>query len=418
MSSEVVQCLMRAASLLHANGQTTQRLIQDTSRLANAFGLDWQIVPQWDGLFCRWRAPGEPDWNSAILPVRPAGVDMHKVAQTNHVIDQACSTTQTLTSKDVSSLTAQITAIERFAPSSTARFVTMAGLGASALGLIFGVADSLVLALIFMTAALGAGVRRALSHFSDNLLVQPFLAALMAGICGGLAQGLFDDSRVQFVVFAPCMILVPGAHILNGSLDMLRGRLGLGLARLTYCALILLAICVGLLVGLAGTSGTLSAAALAVDTPLWLDIMAAGVAVAAFGAFFSLPRHLLVAPVLVGMVCHGSRWLVLDSGGGVVTATLMACLISGSIMTVLSRKLKLPFAALAFASVVSMMPGIFVFKFAASLIDIYNAGNQAPLPMLLDAVTNGTGAFMIVMAMTFGLIVPKMLIEGVVYKNR
>ncbi|MCD8516473.1 MAG: threonine/serine exporter family protein [Burkholderiaceae bacterium] len=86
-------------------------------------------------------------------------------------------------------------------------------------------------------------------------------------------------------------------------------------------------------------------------------------------------------------------------------------------MTILARTLKLPFAALAFASVVSMMPGIFVFKFAASLVDIYDAGSEATLTMLLNAVTNGTGAFMIVMAMTFGLIVPKMLIEGVIYKG-
>ena len=62
-------------------------------------------------------------------------------------------------------------------------------------------------------------------------------------------------------------------------------------------------------------------------------------------------------------------------------------------------------------------PGIFVFKFAASLVDIYDAGNDATLAMLLAAVSNGTGALMIVLAMTLGLIVPKMLIEGVVYKN-
>lgn len=417
MANDVVDCLKRAVTLLHANGQTTQRLIDDTSRLAKAGGLDWQIVPQWDGVFCRWREEKTKQWDTAILPVRPAGVDMHKVAQTNRVIDLACSSQRALTAQDVSLLDQRLAEIEHFAPSSNARFVVMAGLGAAALGLIFGVADSLVLALIFVTAAIGAGVRRTLARFSDNLLLQPFVAALIAGVCGGIAQGLFDDPRVQFIVIAPCMILVPGAHILNASLDLVRGRLGLGVSRFAYCALILLAICAGLLVGLASANGTLSAGAMAVHTPLWLDILSAGFAVAAFGAFFSLPWGLLAAPVIVGMVCHGSRWLVLESGGGVVAATLVACLISGSVMTVLARKLKLPFAALAFASVVSMMPGIFVFKFAASLVDIYDAGGNATLTMLLDAVTNGTGAFMIVMAMTFGLIVPKMLIEGIVYKN-
>lgn len=417
MASDLVDCLKRAVILLHANGQTTQRLIEDTSRLAKAGGLEWQIVPQWDGVFCRWRRTEAERWETAIIPVRPAGVDMHKVAQTNRVVDLACASKQILTAQDVSLLDEQLAKIELFRPSSNARFVIMAGLGASALGLIFSVADSLVLGLIFVTAVIGAGARRLLAHYSDNLLLQPFAAALIAGVCGGIAEGLFEDPRVQFIVIAPCMILVPGAHILNASLDLLRGRYGLGVSRFAYCALILVAICAGLLVGLAGANGTLSAGAMAVNTPLWLDILSAGVAVAAFGAFFSLPWSLLAAPVVVGMVCHGSRWLVLESGGGVVAATLLACLISGSVMTVLARKLKLPFAALAFASVVSMMPGIFVFKFAASLVDIYDAGSNATLTMLLDAVTNGTGAFMIVMAMTFGLIVPKMLIEGLVYRD-
>lgn len=423
MTTDAVSCVTRAVTLLHANGQTTQRLIEDSSRLAKAGGLDWQIVPQWDGVFCRWRKPNTSNdtnnpWQTAILPVRPTGVDMHKVASTNRLIDSFCSTDKEPSPDKFQALDQALTKVEQFRPSSHVRFIVMAGLGAAALGLIFGVSDTLVLALIFLTAVLGAGARRILAKYSENLLLQPFVAALVAGMAGGITQHLFNDPRIQFIEIAPCMILVPGAHILNASLDLLRGRLGLGIARLSYCVLILLAICAGLLVGLAVSGGTLASGALAVHTPLWLDILAAGVAVAAFGAFFSLPWGLLAAPVVVGMAGHGSRWLVLESGGGVVTATLIACLIAGCAMTLLSRKLKLPFAALAFASVVSMMPGIFVFKFAASMVDIYEAGSTASLDMLLAAVSNGTGAFMIVMAMTFGLIVPKMMIEGIIYKNR
>ena len=59
-----------------------------------------------------------------------------------------------------------------------------------------------------------------------------------------------------------------------------------------------------------------------------------------------------------------------------------------------------------------MMPGIFVFKLASGLIDVYLAGSSATLPMLTNVVSNGTATFLIVMAMTFGLIVPKMLIDG------
>lgn len=419
MSRELAPLLWRVAKLLYVNGQTTQRLVDDTTRLARAWGLAWEVLPQFDSLTCRWRALDSTEsWQTEILSASPTGVDMHKVAQTNALIAEVCADPEPAGPTEIDRWTQRLAQIEHYRPSSDGRFILMAGLGAAALGLIFGVADPEVLALIFVTAALGAGARRLIARYSQNLLIQPFAAALIAGLMGALASRLLTDSHVQFVEIAACMILVPGAHILNASLDLVRGRIGLGLARMTYCLLIFLAICVGLLLGLYLGGGTLATSALPVDTPLWLDIVAAGVAVSAFGAFFSLPWALLAAPVAVGMIGHGSRWLILENGGGVVAATLVACLIAGSAMTLLAHRLKLPFAALAFASVVSMMPGIFVFKLAASLVDIYAAGSQATLPMLLAAVSNGTGALMIVLAMTLGLIVPKILIENSILHNR
>jgi uncharacterized membrane protein YjjB (DUF3815 family) len=286
----------------------------------------------------------------------------------------------------------------------------MAGVGATALGLIFGVTSLLTLTLIFFAAALGAVLRRALK--GENLFVQPLVAASVAGLVGGAAQHVFTDTQLQFVDMTPCMILVPGAHILNASLDLARGRLSLGIARLTYSLMILLAICAGLLLGLTVTNGSFTKDMFSAQVPLWLDIISAGVAVAAFGAFFSLPWRVLIAPILVGMVCHASRWLVLENGGGLVFGAFVACLIAGIMTAILARQLKLPFAALAFSAVVSMMPGIFVFKLASSLIEVYLAGSSATLPMLTNVVSNGTATFLIVMAMTLGLIVPKMLIDS------
>jgi uncharacterized membrane protein YjjB (DUF3815 family) len=335
---------------------------------------------------------------------------MNKVARTTHLIDRLTSLPLPLSEQEVLRSEQELKTIITLKPSSHVRFVLMAGLGASALGLIFGVTSHLTLTLIFFAAALGAVLRRVLA--GENLFVQPLVAASVAGLVGGAAQHLFTDTQLQFVAMTPCMILVPGAHILNASLDLARGRLSLGLARLTYCLMILLAICAGLLMGLTVTNGSLTEDMLSTQVPLWLDIISAGTAVAAFGAFFSLPWRVLIAPILVGMICHASRWLVLENGGGIVLGAFVACLIAGIMTTILARQLKLPFAALAFSAVVSMMPGIFVFKLASGLIEVYLAGSSATLPMLTNVASNGTATLLVVMAMTFGLIVPKMLIDG------
>ncbi|MDO9025993.1 threonine/serine exporter family protein [Zwartia sp.] len=403
-----------AATLLHANGQTTQRVISATTRLAEAYGYEMRVLPQWDVIIFRFRDKGAEDtpWQTEMVHVRPTGVDMNKVALTTGLIDQVASRSGVMTAEQLSQTCADLQNIAALKPSRHPRFILMAGVGASALGVIFGVTSNVTLALIFFAAVLGASLRRWLASTTDNLFIQPFIAALVAGLVGGAAQRTINGVDLQFVDIAPCMILVPGAHILNAALDLVRGRLSLGVARLAYCGLILLAICAGLLIGLVLTSASLAQGTPSAHVPLWLDIISAGLAVAAFGAFFSLPWKVLIAPIAVGMVCHASRWWILDSGGGVALGAFVACLIAGTVTALLARFLRLPFAALAFSAVVSMMPGIFLFKFASGVVDVYLAGEATSLTVLTDVVSNGTASLLIVMVMTFGLIFPKMLIDG------
>lgn len=420
MTSDALSVVWRAAEVLHANAQTTQRTIVDVTRLANAYGFEAEILPQWDVIAIRTRPLNDPQahWQTALLQARPTGVDMHKVARINQLIDQVCAEPDRLKSDDFKTTQQSLTKIAHHAPSSHQRFILMAGAGAVALGVIFGITDAATLAMIFVAATLGAAARRFLARISDNLLIQPFVAALIAGLVGGYSQHVFSGGGLSFVEIAPCMILVPGAHILNAALDLVRGRLGLGVNRVVYCLLILLAISVGLILGLSLMNASLTTGMATTPTPLWLDMICAGIAVAAFGAFFSLPWRLLAAPVMVGMLCHGSRWVVIDQGAGLVVGALVACLMAGTIMTLLSHRLKLPFAALAFASVVSMMPGIFVFRFADGLISVYSAGHETTLPMLAAVFSDGTATLLIVLVMTFGLIFPKMLIEGLFLRDQ
>lgn len=413
MSTDRIASVLRAAALLHANGQTTQRVIDATTQLARAYGYEAIVLPQWDVVLLRFRALGADAhtlWRDEAIHIRPTGVDMNKVAQTTQLIDHLCALPSPLSEEEVLRSEQALSAIATLKPSSAVRFVFMAGFGASALGVIFGVTSLLTLTLIFFAATLGAILRRALA--GENIFVQPLVAATVAGLVGGVAQQIFKDAQLQFVHITPCLMLMPGAQILNASLDLARGRLTLGTARLTYWLLILLAICTGLLIGLTLSNGSLADNLLSTEVPLWLDILATGIAVAAFGTLYALPWRILVAPILVGMLCHASRWLILESGGGIVLGSFVACLIAGISTAILARHLKLPFAALAFSAVVSMMPGMYIFKLSSGLVEVYLAASTATLPMLAKVMYNGTATFLIVMAMTLGLIVPKMLIDS------
>jgi hypothetical protein len=74
-------------------------------------------------------------------------------------------------------------------------------------------------------------------------------------------------------------------------------------------------------------------------------------------------------------------------------------------------RLHLPFAAVAFSAVVSLMPGFFLFNTATGLVELVSIGPGAPAALLTGIVANGTTAFLIIMAMAFGLILPRLLYE-------
>jgi uncharacterized membrane protein YjjB (DUF3815 family) len=112
------------------------------------------------------------------------------------------------------------------------------------------------------------------------------------------------------------------------------------------------------------------------------------------------------------MLAHTCRWLVITIAGGSVEAgALVACLAAGIIVTPVAHRLRLPFAAFGFASVVSLIPGLYLFRMAGGLVALMAPGEKASPELLSGTLTDGVTAFLILLAMAFGLIAPKMLIE-------
>ncbi len=209
------------------------------------------------------------------------------------------------------------------------------------------------------------------------------------------------------------MVLVPGPHLLNGTIDLVRTRIALGIARLTYAGVVVLMICFGLLLGFTAGGAVLPAVGpSAPPVPFVADVISAGFAVTSFGALFSIPWRMLPFPILAGMLGHAARWALISlAGANVATGALVACILVSIIVTPVVDRLHLPFAALAFSAVVSMIPGFFLFETANALVELVSMGSQAPVTLLTNIATNSATAFLIILAMTFGLILPRMLLE-------
>jgi uncharacterized membrane protein YjjP (DUF1212 family) len=402
---KALDLFVQAATLLFTNGQTTERTVQAVARLGTALGFAVQLFPTWDTLTVRLDEGN--DTHTAVVAALPLGVDMARVSAVVALIDQVCACRLT-----PAAALAALEAVKRIPPVSTFRFAAMAGVGAAALGAIFGAAHIRSLALIGLSDGIGGWLRRELAKLGHNPLVQPFFAALLAGGIGAAANRFQLTTAQQLIALCPCMVLVPGPHLLNAAIDLMRARIALGIARLTYATLVIFAICAGLLTGLSVGGTVLPPSAALHTAPLAADMVAAGLAVAAYGTFFSMPWRMLPLPVVVGMLAHSLRWVLMTGfGAGAASGALIACLVVGAVVTPIAERLRLPFAGLAFASVVSLMPGVFLFRMAGGLVELAVHGSGAGPEMLAAVVTDGVTALMVVLAMTVGLIAPKMLIE-------
>ena len=239
--SELVLAFVR---VLFVNGQSTEQTVASGERLGNTLGLDVKILPRWGELQLQAQDSGA----RLILAVaaNPTGVAMGRVASAMQAIDDiGAGRLAPAVAKE------SIHAIAQAPPAPTWLFTLAAAAGAAALAVIFGIQHLSATALVFVSAAAGALLRRGLARYSANVFLQPFAAALLAGVIGALAVRYQLSSFLRLVAVCPCMVLVPGPAVLNGALDLVQGRIHLGAARMIYAGLVVAAISTGLLLGLA-----------------------------------------------------------------------------------------------------------------------------------------------------------------------
>jgi uncharacterized membrane protein YjjB (DUF3815 family) len=95
------------------------------------------------------------------------------------------------------------------------------------------------------------------------------------------------------------------------------------------------------------------------------------------------------------------------SGGGSRAGEFVACLTVGLILTAVAKHWRLPLTAIGYASVLSMMPGVYLFRTASGIAQM-TADAGAPAALVGDTLSDGFLAATIVLAMCLGLLAPNL----------
>jgi uncharacterized membrane protein YjjP (DUF1212 family) len=393
--------VLACAYVLHTNGQSTHEIVQAAERLASQLGLRAKMIAHWEEL--ELRALDRASSQVSFERGSPTGINMDRVASAMSAIEN-CAVGR----PPIGGALEDIKAIAHAPPAPTWLFTLAAAAGAAAMAAIFGVHHLKAVVLIMVSAAAGAVLRRSLARYSTNTLLQPLCAALLAGIIGALAVRYNLSSSLRLVAVCPCMILVPGPHVLNGAMDLIAARINLGASRLVHAGLIILTISAGLLLGMGLLSVSVPVAEPGRVVPLWLDVMAAGVAVAAFSVFFSTPLRMLASR---GRHAGSCRKMGRPEGRCRSSDWRLGCLCVGRRDPCSSRASLADAIRRHWLCLGSIDDArCFLFRMASGLVQLANYSN-ANFDMLRATIADAMTAIAIILAMSVGVVVPKMIID-------
>ncbi|WP_417069292.1 threonine/serine ThrE exporter family protein [Niveibacterium terrae] len=280
------------------------------------------------------------------------------------------------------------------------------GLAASALAWL-NRADLGAILVSGLSSGLGVLARLALARHHPVLFAMPFSAALIGAVMGGTVIRLGWTETPGFCLMVPALMLVPGPHLINGLYDMVENHMQTGISRLGLAAGILVAAAMGIFLGgwlVLGMTTVSARPSEAVHMTLALDVLLAGVAACGFGLAFNEPWKVLWISIFSGMLGHGVRFLAMGCGQPQEIATLFACLVIGAIAGVAVDRGRLPFAAVAFAGAVPMMPGFLIYQGFEGAMLIARSGAATDPALIAGTLAFLFKAAFVVGSMALGLL--------------
>jgi uncharacterized membrane protein YjjB (DUF3815 family) len=253
----------------------------------------------------------------------------------------------------------------------------------------------------------GTWVRLRLGRHHVNPLLAAFVIALLSGIVGGLVVTFVASSTPDLPLVAPAMILVPGVPLINGVLDLIRNHVTIGLSRLGFATVVVLAIALGLFGATRLTNVAVPLQSPALTIPVPEDALFSALAAGGYALLFNVPVRMAWACGVCGLASHTLRTLLLYFGIDMIAGTLIGALVVGVLAQGFARYFRAPAVALAFPGVVAMVPGSYAFRAVLGALQIVQA--TATGATVLETLSLSATVALMTGAIAVGVAAPALL---------
>ena len=120
--------------------------------------------------------------------------------------------------------------------------------------------------------------------------------------------------------------------------------------------------------------------------------------------YYNSPWKQVGMAAMGGMAGHGLRFLDLEAGCRLQAATFLGGLAVGAVSGWLARSGKTPFAVIAFAGAVTMMPGLHIYRALGGAVQLARQVDETAPAEMAGALGTALQSCLVVGGLTLGLV--------------
>lgn len=283
-----------------------------------------------------------------------------------------------------------------------------------------------------LAAIVASRFRMYLAHKGCNEYVNISIAALLATIVAWLTSFLstnpsLANSLPSWMVsvtpwhplLACALFIVPGVPLINFVNDLLEGYIQVGITRAVKTLLMVSAMAFGIAAAIrvCGIDNFVRNLSLTPHHEYWEFALAAAVSAVGFSMIFNIPRRLLWAVAVGGIVAVCTRNFVNlgpTSGNvgldmGLVIGSLAGSALVSLLATQAIHPLNAPHHCLSIPSVIPMIPGVLMYRALFALIDMHGVVGEVTV-----AMHNGILASLTILCISIGVAIPNIFFRKMI----